>query len=93
MAKPPKFTVVRSPDGLEKQHVLDPERYEGWEVLGTHVGELGPDEEWDDKAKKPKVIPERKAKREREAVARDPLALLDRIEKLEALVAELTQKS
>lgn len=88
------YTVIESPDGQETQFVADRgdktlDGYDGWTVLGTCARAPEDGETWDKAGKALAVDTEYKATREREAMARDPAALLDKIEALEVRVAAL----
>lgn len=84
-----KYYLIEAPDKSERVIASSLNGYEDWTVLGEPTRMKLDEEDWDAQAQKWKVNPKRKAKREREAKARDPNKLLEMIENLEARVAQL----
>jgi len=81
------YSILQHPETAERCITKSPQDYEGWTLLGTSKKEPGDFEEWD--GKQFKLDAAQKAGRDQERIARDPLAMLARIEALEARISQL----
>ena len=81
--------LIESPDGSEKQLVEKLEGYAGWKVLGRGVECPPDDHDWCKKDKCFKPNEARLRARSRQALGRDPEALLARLDELENRMATL----
>jgi len=81
------WSILQHPITNERCVTKSPDDYKGWTLLGTSKKAPGDFEEWD--GKKFKLDKVAKEKCDRERLARDPMAMLARIEALEAGFSQL----
>lgn len=85
----PKYFLFT--DGVETHVTQSRMGYDGWQLVGRASRSPRDDEAWDPTSKEWKTHKERRGERQRHSMAHDPHHLLNRIEALEARVAELTE--